>query len=134
MEEIIKFLHENRAGTFATVENGKPRLRPWGFLMAEAGKIYFSTGKGKNVHRQMLANPHVAFMTANQDFEKWLRISGEAVFVDDPAIRAKVFQCGARMKARYQTPDNPEFLVFYLKDCRASLHGRANETLVEVSF
>jgi len=32
MEEVIKFLGENHIGFLASVDNGKPRVRPFGFM------------------------------------------------------------------------------------------------------
>ena len=43
MKEIVDFLNANGTGTFATVVDGKPKVRPWGFMMEDGGKFYFCT-------------------------------------------------------------------------------------------
>ncbi|WP_368488653.1 pyridoxamine 5'-phosphate oxidase family protein [Clostridium sp. BJN0013] len=47
MEEVIKIFKENGYGFLATVEDGKPRVRPFGFMFYEDGKLYFCTSNTK---------------------------------------------------------------------------------------
>jgi uncharacterized pyridoxamine 5'-phosphate oxidase family protein len=61
MKKVSKLLTENPMGFLATVENGEPRVRPWGFMFEENGKFYFCTNNTKDVYRQLQASPYVEF-------------------------------------------------------------------------
>ena len=39
MKEVLKFLKENVNGFLATVEEGKPRVRPFQFMLEEDGRF-----------------------------------------------------------------------------------------------
>lgn len=50
MNEVIEFLNENPVQYLATVDlDGKPRVRPFQFMLEEEGKLYFCTNNQKNV-------------------------------------------------------------------------------------
>lgn len=121
MEEIIKLLNETRYGFLATVENGEPRVRPWGFMFEEGGKFYFCTNNTKDVYNQLEATPHVEFSAMNKNFV-WVRIRGEIKFIDDVKVKEKVLASNDMVRSMYKTPDNPIFKVFYIE------HGTAIKT------
>lgn len=127
MEEIIKYLIENRIGYFATVDNGKPRVRPWGFMFAEDGKFYFCTNNTKDVYRQLTEVPYMEFCCAEPEFKSWLRISGEITFIDDMAVKEKIMETNPMLKNMYQSADNPIFVAFYIEHGKASISSFTGE-------
>jgi len=118
MQEMIKFLKENISGFLATVDSGKPKVRPFYFMLEEGGKLYFCTNSTKEVFRQLKANPFVEFSSSTPKFA-WIRVSGEVRFSDDPSIKAKVLEASELVRSIYKTPDNPIFEIFYIE------HGSA---------
>lgn len=118
MEEIVRFLQENATGYLATVEGGKPKVRPFQFMLTEGGKIYFCTANTKNVYKQLQANPSFEFCSSSPKFA-WLRLSGEAKFSADLKIKEKILEISPLVKSIYQTADNPTFEAFYIE------HGTA---------
>ncbi|MCL6885794.1 pyridoxamine 5'-phosphate oxidase family protein [Clostridioides difficile] len=62
MEKIMNFLKENSTFYFATVEDSKPRVRPFGFIMDYEGKLYFGIVKYKTSYKQLLVNPMLKFL------------------------------------------------------------------------
>jgi uncharacterized pyridoxamine 5'-phosphate oxidase family protein len=118
MKEVIDFLNENRNGFMATVEDGKPRVRPWGFMFEENGRLYFCTSSAKDVYRQMVNTPHVEFSMMNSG-NAWIRISGGITFTEDQECKARVLGASEVVKSVYRTADNPLLKVFYIE------HGRA---------
>jgi uncharacterized pyridoxamine 5'-phosphate oxidase family protein len=121
MEEVIKFLNENRIGYFATVDNGKPRVRPWGFMFEENGIFYFCTNNTKNVYKQLQAVPYMEFSCSNREVNTWLRISGKITFTKDMRIKEKVLELNPMLKNIYKSADDPIFEVFYLEHGSASI-------------
>lgn len=44
---------------FATVEDGEPRVRPFGFTMVFEDKLYFGAGTHKAAYAQLMKDPHL---------------------------------------------------------------------------
>jgi uncharacterized pyridoxamine 5'-phosphate oxidase family protein len=120
MQEIIKVLKENPMGNLATVENGKPRVRPWGFMLEEGGQFFFCTNTTKDVYTQLQTTPYIEFTTTTKDMV-WVRLNGQIKFSDDLQLKEKVLEANQMVKNIYQTPDNPIFAVFYLEHGTATM-------------
>ena len=114
MEEIIEMLTAPGFGNLATVDGGKPRVRPFAFMFAENGRFYFCTSSTKEVYRQLAECPFIEFTKTSEDMH-WLRISGEINFDDDIRHKEKCFENYPMLKNIYQSPDNQIFKVFYLE-------------------
>lgn len=116
MKRVYDFL--KAAGTYylATVEDDKPRVRPFGTIDLFEGKLYFQTGKVKEVSRQMHNNPNVelcAFMNG-----KWLRVSGEVAADDRREARKHMLDNYPDLRRMYDEDDgNTE--VWYFKNGEA---------------
>lgn len=118
MQEVLTFLKENPLGSLATVADGKPRVRPWGFMLAEDGKLWFCTANTKDVFRQLQANPAIAFTSFSPDFVT-VRLRGDIRFSQDREMKEKILAHSSLVRDIYQTADNPAFEIFYLE------HGEA---------
>ena len=62
MQEAFDFIKRNPTSTvfhIATVENGKPRVRPFAACAMVKDTLYFFTLKGKDVYKQMVETPYV---------------------------------------------------------------------------
>lgn len=118
MKEVLDFLRANPMGCLATIEKGKPRVRPWGFMLERDGKLWFCTANTKAVYRQLRDNPWVEFATSSQDFTT-LRIRGEMLFSNDLEMKTKILESSPIVKRVYHTPDNPIFEILYME------HGEA---------
>ena len=97
MEEVLKFLKENRTFYFATVDNNKPKVRPLGFFKAYENKLYFGIGKQKQSYQQILANPYIEISTASAKGE-WIRISGKVKIDERKETQEKAFRNVAYVK------------------------------------
>ena len=118
MEQVIQLLNEAQYGFLATVDNGKPRVRPWGFMFAEEGKLYFCTSSQKDVYRQLVALPDIEYAATSKNMVT-VRITGAVEFCEDRAKKEKALNASDLVKRIYQTADNPIFKVF------AIAHGTA---------
>lgn len=133
MQEVIELLKENPMGYLATVENGEPRVRPWGFMREEEGKLYFCTNNTKEVYKQLKTTPCVEFSTTSKNFV-WARIRGEIKFTDELAVKEKVLEAQGMVKSIYQTADNPIFEVFYIEHGTAILADFSGQPPKEFKF
>lgn len=129
MKEIISFLYANPMGYLATVdEEGKPHVRPWGFMFEQKGKLWFCTANTKAVFCQIQCNPAIEFCSTSKDFVS-VRVSGDVIFGIDLNIKRKMLEENDLVKSIYQIPDNPEFEIFYLKHGHASMIDFSSQPL-----
>lgn len=127
MKEIIKFLTSNPIFYLATIEGGKPRVRPFGFVMEYEGRIYFCTNNTKNVFKQLKENPNFEVCTVSANRE-WIRLKGKAVFDGNLAAKAAALKAAPFLTNLYKTPDNPIFEVFYVQDGEATINAITGES------
>ncbi len=114
MQEVLDFLKSNAPFFVSTIDEGKPRVRPFGFVMEFEGKLWFSTNNKKNVYKQLQENPAVEISTASRD-GRWLRLQGKAVFASELTARAKARAIEvSSVLAKMYSLDSPIFEVFYL--------------------
>lgn len=62
MEKAFEFLKRNKGVAFATVEDGKPKIRVFEIMRQQENTLYFVTAPGKKVYRQLQANPNVEIL------------------------------------------------------------------------
>ena len=121
MKAVRDFLVKSQIQYFATVGlDGRPKVRPFQFMLEDGGKLYFCTSNQKKVYREIQAQPFVELCASGEDFS-WLRLYGKVVLSQDIAIKEKVQEISPLVKSIYQTPDNPEFEVFYLDEAVATI-------------
>lgn len=122
MDEIMKLLGGGTVFFIASVEGDKARVRPFSFIMDFEGKLYFCTNNQKKVYKQLNANPNLE-ISAMVEGGKWIRLNGKAVFDGNLAAKKKTFEIMPSLANIYQTPENPIFEVFYLKDPKATVYS-----------
>ena len=125
MQEVYDFLKQCGTYYLATVEDGQPRVRPFGTVDVFEGKLYIQTGKRKSVSKQMAANPQVEICAFNGT--QWLRVAATVVSDDRLAAKQHMLDAYPSLQGMYQADDgNTE--VLYLKDATATLMAFGGET------
>ena len=120
MNEVYDFI--KKCGTYylATVEEGQPRVRPFGTINIFEGKLYIQTGKVKPVSKQIQKNPKVELCCFDGETGRWLRLSGELVRDDRREAKADMLEHYPDLKRMYSVDDdNTE--VLYFKDATATI-------------
>ena len=111
MQEVYEFLKACGTYYLATVEDGQPRVRPFGTVDIFEGKLYIQTGKSKSVSRQIQAEPRVEICGFKDG--KWLRVAGRLVRDDRVEAKAHMLDNYPSLKAMYSADDdNTEVLYF----------------------
>lgn len=111
MNEIYEFI--KKCGTYylATVEDGQPRVRPFGTINVFDGKLYIQTGKVKEVSKQIQKNPKVEICCFSG--QEWLRLAGELVRDDRIEAKEDMLNKYPDLKNMYSAEDdNTEVLYF----------------------
>ncbi len=120
MKEVYEFLKECKVFYIATIDNDKPRVRPFGALNIYNDKLYIQTGKVKDVSKQMSINPNIEISGMNGG--KWIRV--EAKVVSDDSLEAKISMLdnNPELKSMYSAED-PNTEVLYLSDVKATIYS-----------
>jgi uncharacterized pyridoxamine 5'-phosphate oxidase family protein len=105
----------------ATVDGDQPRVRPFGSLAIFEDRLYFQTGKVKDVSKQMSANPKIEICAYDGE-GNWVRV--QAVAVEDDRREAKQFLLDAHpeLKGMYSADDD-NTQVLYLQNAIARFHS-----------
>jgi uncharacterized pyridoxamine 5'-phosphate oxidase family protein len=114
MINFAEILKANPNGVLATFDGQGSRTRVFQYLFADGNKVYFCTSNQKPVFEQIKEFPNVSFCTYPADFNPVLSINGEAIFVDDIALKTRALDENPPIKGIYKTPDNPVFELFYI--------------------
>ena len=128
MEHVYAFL--KAAGTYylATVERDQPRVRPFGTIHMFERKLYIQTGKGKNVAKQIAANPKVELCAMKGD--EWIRVAGTLVLDDRTEAQESMLSDYPSLRAMYTTGPNGNTAVYYFKDATATISSFSHEPVV----
>lgn len=89
MEKALNFLKTHRDAAFATVENGKPKIRTFQIMKQDEKNLFFVTGFHKEVYRQLQANPAVEILL--MDGNEFVRVAGNVVFDVDDATSREIY-------------------------------------------
>jgi len=119
MSVVSEFLEKSQVQYFSTIgADGRPKVRPFQFMLEADGKIWYCTSNKKEVYREIATNPRVEICASGENFS-WLRLAGKVVFANDLTMKARVQEASPLVKSIYGTPGNPDFEIFYLADAKA---------------
>jgi len=90
--EILEFVTRNSTSFMATTENGKPRIRAMETPFVDKNGLTFCTGTGKDVCRQLLADPSVELCYWGAEEGIQLRIRGKMEKLDDQEIKQHIVE------------------------------------------
>ena len=133
MKNLIKFLTNNPIGFLATIQNGKPRVRPFGFQFFENGKFFFITSNKKEVYHQLSKTPYAEFSSISNNWTI-ARVKGQVNFSDDIQNKDRALENSPIAKKTYKTPDNPELELIYIHTGEAILFNLSGSDCEKFSF
>ena len=118
MNEVVKFLNENRVQYLATVgRDGKAKCRPFMFCFEKEGRLWFCTNNTKDVYKDIQANPEIEISVSSPSYA-WIRLNGRAMFENDMEVKQGCME-NPIVKGQYKNAENPIFEVFYLDNAKA---------------
>ncbi len=123
-EKMLQFIKECGVFYYATVDNGKARVRPFSFVTILKGQLYFGMGDYKRSYRETVANPYVEICACKNG--EWLRIRGKAVFDLDPAINRQIFENNDFLRTKYGPGSQLTHAPFYLEEMDADFNTMAD--------
>jgi uncharacterized pyridoxamine 5'-phosphate oxidase family protein len=128
MKEVIDFLRKSQIQYLATIGlDGKPKVRPFQFMMEEDSRLYFCTSNEKKVYKEIKKQPWIEFCSSGDNFS-WLRLNGKAIFSKDLLIKRRIQEANPFVKSIYKTPENPVFEVFYIEEATATFYDFSGQS------
>jgi uncharacterized pyridoxamine 5'-phosphate oxidase family protein len=115
--EIYKFLNANLIFHLATVEDGRPRVRGMYLYRADEKGLVFHTGKMKDLHRQLTADPNVelAFNNGRLEDLTQVRVRGTVELVEDLELKKEIVQKRPFLKPFVERDGYGSLAVFRLR-------------------
>lgn len=121
MKTVVNFLVKSQIQYLSTIGlDGKPKVRPFQFMIEDGGRQYFCTSNEKNVYAEITKQPFVEFCASGENFS-WMRLNGKVVFTEDISIKENILEASELVKSIYKTADNPAFEAFYLDEATATI-------------
>jgi len=129
LKNVVEFLQEN-AFCFTTVEDGKPKVRPFCTAMEFEEKLFVIMSETMHpeqkdirpVWKQVIANPNIAICSWDKD-RKWMRITG--TLKEDARIEVKrKMIADNRIMDDFTTNEVDDFQrIFAIEDMQIDLRG-----------
>ena len=127
MEEVQKFLKECGVYYLATIDNDKPRVRPFGTAEIFEGHLYIQTGKNKDVFKQIEKNNNVEICAFKDG--RWIRISGKLIADDRLEAKKDMLDKNPDLRGMYDENDD-NTIVLYFESGTATISSFTQEAKV----
>ena len=125
LERVLNFLDEAKVYYLATVENNKPKVRPFGTALIYNGKLYIQTGKVKPVSHQLAINPNAEICAFNKG--SWIRISGELINDDERVVKTLMLEKMPELRHMYNEDDG-NMQMLYFKNAKVTISSFVSPT------
>jgi len=106
MAEVQAYLKECGAFFIATIDGDQPRVRPFGVSEIIDGKLYFCTGKVKDVYKQIAKNGKVEICALKASGSEWMRLYGTLVNDETLTVKETFLERNPHLKSMYKADDD----------------------------
>ena len=111
MKEVYDFLKKCGVYYLATIDNNKPKVRPFGTAEIFEDKLYIQTGKKKDVFKQIMNNPYVEISAFTEG--KWIRLSGKLVLDDRIEAKKDMLDKNPNLRGMYNENDDNTAVLYF---------------------
>ncbi len=119
-EEVLEFATKNPVFSLATTDGDKPRVRMMMLCWANEDGIIFSTGRDKDVNRQLQANPTIEMCFYNAEQGRQVRIEGLVEPLDDLELKKQIVEKFTFLKPWVESQGYEVMMTYGLKNGRAT--------------
>ncbi len=117
--EIMEFINKNPIFALATCIDGVPYVRNMMLAFADSRGIIFSTGKDKDVCKQIQTNPKIEMCFYSHADEKQLRIAATTEEIDDIELKQAIVEKFEFLKPWIDAAGYDVLATFKIKDAQA---------------
>lgn len=112
MSKAFDILKEYGVFFLATVNDGKPAVRPFGAVMEYNDKLYVATANFKDVYNQLKKEKNVELAAWKSGTMDWIRIQGIAEEDTSLAIKERILNECPVLADIFKSADNEVLAVF----------------------
>ena len=139
LQDYIQFATEHRICYLATMDGDQPRVRAFLLWFADESGFYFETLAPKAVCKQAQAHPQVevCFFNGEADLtqSKMMRVTGQAEFLDDSALKTKLFEDMPFLRSVGSgDPEDPFYQIFRIPTGEACFWTLAEQEYGRIKF
>jgi|GEM_PF-897563 Uncharacterized conserved protein len=131
LAEVLAFLGMPGRTIAAIIgPDGLPMAKKADLRFEEGGALYFDTVKSSRFYGGLSMHPFLRLYAENEAGDV-LRLSGKAVFTEDPAVREKCFAACPALAERFCADARP-FIAYFLTEVTAEIYPKDGEEPTEV--
>ena len=119
-EEVLEFATKNPVFSLATTDGDKPRVRMMMLCWANEDGIIFSTGRDKDVNRQLQASPTIEMCFYSAEQGRQVRIEGSVELLDDLELKKQIVEKFTFLKPWVESQGYEVMMTYSLKNGRAT--------------
>lgn len=112
INKAVGFLQDVGYFFVASIDDGKPAVRPFGAVMEDGGVLYLATHDGNQAHRQMREDSALQVVCKREGSREWVRMSGAVVESEDTELKRRFLEQEPQLRDHYLSADDPHFLMF----------------------
>ena len=127
MEEVQAFLKDCGVYYLATIDNGSPRVRPFGTAEIFENHLYIQTGKSKDVFKQIEKNNQVELCAFKDG--RWIRVFGKLIPDDRVEAKKDMLDKNPTLRGMYDENDD-NTIVLYFESGHAVISSFTEESKV----
>ena len=116
-EKIYNFIKDCGVFFYATSDEGKGRVRPFGAIFLLNDRLYFGMGKHKRSYAETEKNPYIEICACKGG--EWVRVRGRAVFDWSKETEEALFAQSPFLKQKYGPDSDLTHAAFYLEEMDA---------------
>ena len=113
MKEVQEFLKDCGVYYLATIDNDKPRVRPFGTAEIYNDHLYIQTGKKKDVFKQIEKNSNVELCAFKDG--RWIRVSGNLIADDSIEAKKDMLDKNPNLRSMYDENDDNTIVLYFEK-------------------
>ncbi len=124
-EEVLEFVTKNPMFSLATNDGSQPRTRMMMICKADENGILFSTGRDKDVNKQLQANPVVEMCFFSKEDNLQVRIEGTVEMFDDLELKKQIVEDFPFLKPWIELQGYEVLIPYRLKNGKATTWSMA---------
>ena len=126
-EEVLEFVTKNPMFSLATIDGNQPHVRMMMVCRADEDGILFTTGRDKDVNKQLQANPAVEMcFYAASDENRQVRIEGTVEMFDDLELKKQIVEEFPFLKPWIELQGYEVMIPYRLKNGKATTWSMEN--------
>jgi len=118
-KEVIEFAAKNPIFALATTDGGRPRVRMMMLYRADDNGLIFTTGRDKDVNKQLQASPAVEMCFYDAAQGRQVRIEGNVEMLNDLKLKKQIVKDFPFLKPWVESQGYDVMATYRLKSGKA---------------